>query len=169
MFKVGCTIFVFASFTTLFSAAEQCVLEEKDYAQNLAGAADLLSSGRVALLREEQVKKVNSIVDSLISSSTTQFLADCVPVGGVGQPTDRSCGAFKIAAGNAIRTRYFQNASNTKESIKDFCRSLTIVALDDFVGGKLERCADEMLHSLVTIDDHTSVGFLNHVFKSING
>ena len=118
LFKVGYvwkffSVFGLVSFMNFLLAAEQCLLEEKEDAQMLSVAdSALLSDGRIALLREEQVKKVNSIVDSLISASTTQFLADCVPVGGTGQPTDRSPDAFKIAAGNVIRARYFPGPSN---------------------------------------------------------
>ncbi len=132
-----------------------------------AAVSDFLGDGEVDSIRKEQVTIVNSILDGLVSESTTQFLADCVPVGGAGQPADRSIAAFKIAVANAIMTREFPAPANIKESIDGFRKSLTIVALDDFVGGTLNRCADETLHSSVTINDHTSVGFLNYVYQSL--
>ena len=131
-----------------------------------AAVSDFLGDAEVDSIRKEQVTRVCSILDGLVSESTTQFLADCVPVGVAGQPTDRSYDAFKVAVANAIMTREFPAFANTKESIESFRKSLTIVALDDFVGGNLKRCADEMLHSSVTISDHTSIGFLNYVYQS---
>lgn len=133
-----------------------------------AAVSDFFSDGEVGSIRKEQVAIVNSILDGLVSKSTTQFLADCVPVGGAGQPTDRSYAAFKVSVANAIMTREFPAPANTKESIDSFRKSLTIVALDDFVGGTLKRCADETLHSSVNIDDRTSVGFLSYVYQFLN-
>ena len=130
-----------------------------------AAVSDFLGATEELSVRKEQVTRVNSMLDGLVSASTTQFLADCVPVGGAGQPTDRSYDAFKVAVEKAIMTREFPAFINTKESIESFRKSLTIVALDDFVGGPLNRCADEMLHSLVNISDRTSVGFLSYVNK----
>ncbi len=132
-----------------------------------AAVSDFLGDGEVDSIRKEQVTIVNSILDGLVSESTTQFLADCVPVGGSGQPAYRSIAAFKVAVANVLMSHEFPTPANTKESIESFRKSLTIVALDDFVGGTLKRCADEMLHSSVTINDRTSVGFLNYVYQSL--
>lgn len=157
-------IIIFAISTDLFSSIK--MHDDEDLKQSPIERA-CSSDAKLAMAIEQQLYKVVVILNSLIDSSTSQFLADCVPVGGDGQPTDRSYGAFKIAATHAIKTRDFPKPHDSDEAIKIFCKSLTIVALDDFVGGKLQRCADTMLHDSVNLPDRTSVGFLNYIYEKL--
>jgi hypothetical protein len=118
--------------------------------------------------KAEAVTKICSYIDSL-AQGAPQFLADSVPVGGHGQPTDRSCAAFKASITSAIMAQeVYPIIDGTRVDLKQLQESVkctSIAAVDSFVGVRLQRCGNEMLHPSVPSADKSSGGFMGGLFQ----